>query len=834
MMRLSKMKVYDKGLGKVKTKNLLTAPDDILAVAISKDGNSYVASTFDRVWYFSDNKLLWKLNIDNFNSLSLSDDGRYLAIGTLTRLIYMDAPHFKPSEVYVEKTKQLPKEIVGPNFWILPVNDIDITVLSSDGKSVIIGGEKTLYYYNNLMEKLWTFEMGDKIWGVSFAADGTTITAGSGKEVYYFNQEGKLLWQFRTGSLVRFPRLSSDGKRVLASSSKKLYLFSQRGQLLSEVDTGTSQTVDASEELETIAGGSSTQVYCFSSDGKRLWEKEEKDFINMIRVTSNGEGVIVGVGSDILNNPALQVYHKDSTLLWSYFPKSLVKAVATDANGHIIIAGIGRKVRRFDNNLILHKTSITVSDRCKTILDFLKARGIDIARHEEEFFECDEDLNKGKSETALTNLLELERTLSRVKERFHMAKETIPNWLESLGVNVEASDGLINGIFPLYNKYVDINDNTTLTSKKNQLDSFIRTLRKALESVDPSVLRKKKSSTKKPVLKQKLSIISTTLEGISGLNKVVKNLKSEKINFIFELEDTTRNVILDHLSGRNYEKDITEAILKVEDFEERIETLLFRIQKFEATIKLWREQDSMRSPDSVPLEIRTDTKEDGKNIVLIINIINGYEDPITKVNVRTFTKDSMGNFIDPDHGVMGTVAQISPEKSAQFRATFQGDASVNIVVNGFLLFEVDRVEYKVKLQPKNISLLSSTISSHTISEVEFSSAMENNEKYEESIIVREAEFSAIKKYLSEKLTKFHVVLNREPETDDQKTHIMWSSGKLGKKDTIFIITNIQESEYDDIKIKISSLSTDKEKGVVFAQDIMNYFRMNFKHKDAIG
>lgn len=834
MIRLSKLKVYDKGLGKVKIKGLISAPDDLLSVAISKDGQSYTASTFDRVWYFSDNKLQWKLNIDNFNSLSLSDCGRYLLIGTLTRLIYMDAPHFKPDKVYMEKSKELPKETKGSNYWILPVNDIDLSVISADGKSIIIGGEKTLYCYNHLMEKQWTFEMGDKIWGVSFAADGATIVAGSGKEVYYFNQEGKLLWQFRTGSLVRFPNLSSDGKRVLASSSKKLYLFSQRGQLLSEVDTGTSQTVGASDELETIAGGASTQVYCFNAEGKRLWEKEEKDFINMVHVTANGEGVVVGTGSDILNNPALQVYHKDGTLLWSYLPRNSVRAVATDTNGHIILAGIGRKLKRFDNTLILHKTSITVSDRCRTILEVLRTRGIDIARHEEEFTECNEDLEKGNSETALTNLLELERTLGRVKERFQMAKETIPNWLESLGVNVEASDDLINGIFPLYNKYVDINDNTSLTSKRNQLDAYVRTLRKALESVDPSVLRKKKSSNKKPVLKQKLSVLSTTLDGISGLNRVVKNLKSEKINFIFELEDTTRNVILDHLSSRNYEKDITEAIQKVEDFEERIDSLLFRIQKFETTIKLWKEHESMRSPDSVPIEIKTDTIEDGENIVLVIDIINGYESPITKVNVRTFTKDPVGNFIEPDHGVMGTIAEIPSEKSTRFKATFRGDASVNIVVNGILLFEVERVEYKVKLPPMNISLLAPTISPHPISEVEYSRAMENNETYKESLIVKEAEMATIRKYLDEKLNKFEHIRNRESDNDDGKSIILWNSGKLGKSDTILLGLYIREGELDEIEIAISSFSSNKEKGVAFAQDIMNHFRMNYKHKDATG
>ena len=834
MIRLSKLKIYDKGLGKVKVRNRTTASDDILAVAISRDGHSFVASTFDRVYYYSEDKLQWRLNIDNFNSLSLSDCGRYLLIGTLTRLIYMDAPHFKPETAYKEKTKELPEEIKASNYWVLPVDDIDLAILSSDGKNIVVGGEKTLYYYNNLMEKLWTFEIGDKIWGISMAKDGNTLVSGSGKEVYYFNSEGKLLWQFRTGSLVRFPSLSSDGRRVLASSSKKIYLFSQRGQLLSEVETGTSQTVNASDELETIAGGSSTQVYCYNSEGKRLWEKEEKDFINMVRVTANAEGVIVGTGSDILGNSSLQVYHRDGTLLWSYYPKDLVKAVAADENGHFIIAGIGRKIKRFDNTLILTRTSITVSGRCKEILDSLRSRGIDVVRHEEEFQEYNDALERGKSEETLENLLDLERTLVRIRERFHMAKETIPNWLETLGVNAEITDELINGVFPLYNKYVDINDNTSLTSKKNQLDSYVRTLRKALESVDPGVLREKKSSRSKPLLRQKLSILSTTLEGIAGLNRVVKNLKSEKINFIFELEDATRNVILDHLSGKNYEKEIDEAIVKVESFEEKIDSLLFRIQKFETTIKLWREQETMRAPDSVLLDIKTSTQEDGEDIVLTIDVTNEYETPITKVNVRTFTKDSIFNFMDPDHGVIGTIPSIQPEKSGHFQAKFRSDKSMNIVVNGILLFEVERVEYKVKLPPMNISLLSPTISSYPISETECSDTMEKHTNYQESLVIMDAEMTKVFRYIQEKFDRFTTVRDKKASTEDGETRILWYSGTFGKASPFLITLVVSEIENQMVELSISSSSKDEEKGTAYVQDIMNYFRINYKHKDCGG
>lgn len=852
MIALSKLKVYDKGLGRVKGRNLVTAPDDILAVEISHDGRCCAASTFDRIWYLRDNRIIWKLRIDNFCSLSLSGCGRYLVIGTLSRLIFMDAHHFKPDMAYLPKSNDLPEECVEKNHWIKQVSDIDMTALSSDGRTIIIAGERTLRLYNNLGESLWNFEIGDKIWGVSFSTDGTAIAASSGKEVYYFNQDGKLLWQFRTGSLVRFPHVSGDGRRILASSNKKIYLFSQRGQLLSEVNTGTSQTVHSSEDLSTIAGGSSTNAYCIGHDGTLLWEREEKDFITMVRVTGNGEGVIIGTGSDILTHPALHVYHKDGALLWSYLPKNPVKCVATDVHGHVIIAGIGRRVRRFENTLIMHKTFMSVSDRCKTILEFLRERGIDVARHTEEYNRCDADLSKGESESALNGLLELERELHRVKDRFHMARETIPNWLESLGVNVEVTDTLLNGIFPLYNKYVDLNDNASLTTKHNQLDSYITNLKKAYSSVDQSMLEKKKDCRRQSVLIQKLSSLSTSIDGLNGLQHALNELKSEKINFIFELEDTTRNVILDHISGKNYEKEINDAIKHAMTFERHIGDLLLRIQEFEATIKSWRDYESMTPLDNVFVDLGTDVTEEGGQISLTIEITNNYETPITMVSIRTFTNDPIRNFVKPEHGVMEPVRdreygkdreriqdkkqvrEIPSKGSTRFKATFTGDSTANIIVNGLLVFEVDRVEYRVKLPPQNISLLPTAISPYKVDEDDYSRIMESNETYREGLLLRNTDISNIWKHIKVKLKeeKFHWVRNKEAETESGKTYLLWCSARLGRSETLFVTAMAQDSEENEILVSITSFSNDLDKGRTFAQDIMNYFRMKYKHKDA--
>jgi len=316
----------------------------------------------------------------------------------------------------------------------------------------------------------------------------------------------------------------------------------------------------------------------------------------------------------------------------------------------------------------------------------------------------------------------------------------------------------------------------------------------------------------------------------------VKNLQTEKINFIFDLEDTVRNVILDHLSSKNYETDIAEAIQKVVDFEDKIEALLFRIQKFETTIKMWREQESMRSPDSVQVEIKTGTKEDGHDQLLTLSITNNYHEKISKVNVRTFTKDSIFNFIDPDHGVVGVTPHpmIEPQETKHFTARFRSDASVNVVVNGILMFELDRVEYQVKLPPVNISLLAPTISGFDITDVEYSKTMESKVNYQESLVIKDADMDAVIKYLREKMARFRMVRNRKVPTEKGNTQILWNAGKFSRDQKIFVTVVVRERENQELEVGTSVFSTDKEKGTAFVQDLMNYFKMNYKVVESGG
>ena len=831
MIRVSKRKIYDKGLGYVKIRNRHTASDDILAVALSRDGQSFAAATFDRVYYFSENRFQWKLHTDNFNSLSISECGRYLVIGTLTRLIYLDASHFKPEDAYMEKTKELPEEMKEKDHWILPLKDMDIALISSDGKSIVVGGEKTLYFFDSNGDRLWTFEMGDKIWGLNISRSGDYIAAGSGKEVYFFSNEGKLLWQFRTGNLVRFPHISEDEKKILASSSRKLYLFSQRGQLRWEVETGTTQAISASRDLEIIAGGASTEVFCLDRSGRKLWEDEGKDFINMVQVSDNGEGIFVAEGSEVLNHPALHVYYRDGTLLWSYLCRGQVKAIATDEYGRYTVAGIGRKILRFESNIILTKTSISVSERCSEMLKDLKSHSIDVSRQEKEFQEFNTILQQGKSDRALDRLLKLERELNRMRERYRMAKETIPNWLDSLGVNVEVTDDLINSIFPLYNKYVDINENQSLKSIKSELKSYISSLKKALRSVDPTILRKRKGSQKKPVLEKKLSILSTTLEAAKGLMKVVENLQTEKINFVFELEDTARNIIIDHLSGKNYENEINSAINSSEEFEEKQENLLYRIQRFMSTIRLWREQEEMSQPESIQVGIDFSTREREDGVDLIISVKNNYESPISRVSIRAFTSDPIYNFIEPDQGVSGPLASIQPEKSEEFWYKLRSRPSEEAIVNGILLFELDKKEHQVKLPPMNISVLSRDIESTTISESEYSRIMEENENYQETVVLREGELKQIIDYINERLKRFNIIRDKTASTTEGEAKIIWSAGKITGKDLILVTFVVRKKANGDVEIGSSAYSPDMKKAAAFVKDIMAYFRMTYRVKD---
>ena len=257
-----------------------------------------------------------------------------------------------------------------------------------------------------------------------------------------------------------------------------------------------------------------------------------------------------------------------------------------------------------------------------------------------------------------------------------------------------------------------------------------------------------------------------------------------------------------------------------------------RIQKFETTIKLWREQEKLRAPDSVELEIKTSTKEDGEDIILTIDITNGLGAPIEKVNVRTFTKDPIFNFMEPDHGVTETIPSIQHERSRRFEIKFRSNKSMNIVVNGIILFEFEKDEIRVKLPPMNISLLAPTISPYPISEPDYSTILEKKQNYQESLVIKNAEITKVYKYSQEKLSRFTSVRDKRVSTEDGDTRILWYSGSFGKNSPFLISLVASERENQMIELTINSYSKEEKKGTAFVQDFMNYFRMNYKHKDS--
>ena len=325
--------------------------DDVLSVSVSDDGEYIAAGNTNYVYLFDKDSStpLWKHDIGvRAYAVDMSSGGEYIAAGSDADKVYL-----------FSKNSSTP-------IWTYDTDDnVRAVAISADGEYIVAGGSanKVYLFSKDSSTPLWSYSVSNPIDSVSISADGEYIVAGtqsSDMKVYLFDKDSSTpLWTYTAGDTVRDVSISADGEYIVScsgdgkvslfhrTSSTPLWTYTVDGSFASP-----SRSCELSANGEYIAVGNmedDNRVYLFDKDSSTpLWYYSASDNIYTVSISKDGQYIIAGSSDD-----KIYFFGKDNnTPLWTYNAGGDLNSVSISADGKYIAAGSS------DDNVYTFKNSL--------------------------------------------------------------------------------------------------------------------------------------------------------------------------------------------------------------------------------------------------------------------------------------------------------------------------------------------------------------------------------------------------------------------------------------------------------------------------------------------
>lgn len=283
--------------------------------------------------------------------------------------------------------------------WTYRVGDkyVSSVDVSLDGKYVVIGGVRTVYFLDNSGKLLWTYGFGWTVNDVSIHPDSTKLCVATGGGAYLLDSGGYAIWswdtKYRGYYNYRSYSCSISGDSILIAAHGRrgepglLYFLNIDGKPVSEksidifvFSSGSASSADG--KLFCVAGD--YKVYCFDSVGNFLWGRDIQNGATAVSVSPDGKYVAVGdyngivyifteKGDKVLSfgrggfriysldmtedaslilvgskDPDLYIFNRDRKVLWMNDKLGKVTHVAISKDGRYIVASSGNTVYFFE------------------------------------------------------------------------------------------------------------------------------------------------------------------------------------------------------------------------------------------------------------------------------------------------------------------------------------------------------------------------------------------------------------------------------------------------------------------------------------------------------
>ncbi|OGY80052.1 MAG: hypothetical protein A3B74_05380 [Candidatus Kerfeldbacteria bacterium RIFCSPHIGHO2_02_FULL_42_14] len=194
----------------------------IFDMDFSGDGR-YISVVGSRVWILSrtSNVPLYEvaIGVSVFDATAITQDGEYFVAGDRFTDVYL---FDKDSSQYIKK-------------WDIDEEDgINSIAISDDARYVFLGTDESFYLIDTTQnEPLWRYELGKDTYAVRMSPDGKYLLGTIYDKVYFFKRESnKPVWTKTIKSLhSASPDISDDGQTILLGDNRNIQALNAEGKV---------------------------------------------------------------------------------------------------------------------------------------------------------------------------------------------------------------------------------------------------------------------------------------------------------------------------------------------------------------------------------------------------------------------------------------------------------------------------------------------------------------------------------------------------------------------------------------------------------------------------
>ena len=227
-------------------------------------------------------------------AVAIAADGQTIALGVLSKEVI--CLNGQGSEKW--------RKPVGNQAWRVGISDDAQTIVAATGSTRFWDMRgRGLYCFDEQGNLRWQKDLRASSWGFSLSGDGNTIAVGtSEKQFLLFDGEGNLLWEENVPGVgwyawVWDTAVSHDGRLAASGAAdKRARIIDRAGNVLRTYRARAdifAATVSASGSA-TAFGDRQGYVYFFDGQGKLLWQEQFADGIWQVKLTADGQRLIVG------------------------------------------------------------------------------------------------------------------------------------------------------------------------------------------------------------------------------------------------------------------------------------------------------------------------------------------------------------------------------------------------------------------------------------------------------------------------------------------------------------------------------------------------------------